>query len=154
MAWIEKRGTRYRVRQRMPDGTVTTDSIHPTKKDAELRAKQVDLDNQAVDTYIDPRAGRITLAEWVAIWQPGHQAGPNKWAAYHSHLRNHILPEYADTPITAIKRQALKVFIKNLKLHLADSSVASIMSLLSLLLREAVNDGRLGGYGSSGHRTH
>ena len=43
-------------------------------------------------------AGRITLAEWVAVWEPGHLAGEAKMAAYRSHLRNHILPVFGDAP--------------------------------------------------------
>ena len=39
---------------------------------------------------------------------------------------------------------AVKVFVKQLKTGLADSSVTSIMSLLSMLLREAVADRRIG----------
>ncbi|MFK3980567.1 tyrosine-type recombinase/integrase [Micromonospora sp. NPDC050397] len=142
MAWIEQRGTRYRVRLRLPDGTVATDSSHPTYKAADIRRKQVDA-NQALDTYLDPALGRITLTEWVAIWEAGHIAGDAKWAAYRSHLRNHILPRFGDTPLNNINRQTIKVFVKELKTHLADSSAASVMSLLSLLLREAVADGRI-----------
>src|SRR6266508_4192459 len=138
MAWVEQRGSRYRVRIRMPDGSVGTDSCHPTRAIAELRSKQVDVE-QALDTYLDPARGRITLAEWVAIWEPGHLAGEAKWAAY----RSHILPRFGDVPLTKISRQSVKVFVKQLKTHLADSSTASVMSLLSLLMREAVADRRI-----------
>jgi integrase len=143
MAWVEQRGTRHRVRFRMPDGSVGTDSSHPTRAAAELRCKQVDID-QATDTYLDPTRGRITLAQWVHIWEDGHIAGPAKWAAYRSHLRNHILPRFGDVPLTQINRQAVKMFVKHLKRHLADSSVTSIMSLLGMLMREAVADRRIG----------
>ncbi|MDQ7909076.1 tyrosine-type recombinase/integrase [Phytohabitans sp. ZYX-F-186] len=142
MAWIERRGDRFRVRLRLPDGTVGTDSSHPTRKAAELRCKQVEID-QAQDTYLDPARGRITVAEWVQIWQPGHLAGEAKWAAYHSHLRNHILPRFGDNQLSKIDRQAVKAFVKHLKRHLADSSAASVMSLFSLLMREAVADRRI-----------
>ena len=70
MTWIERRATRYRVRFRLPDGAVGTDSWHPTKAAAEIRCKQVDVE-QALDTYLDPARGRITLAAWVAIWETG-----------------------------------------------------------------------------------
>ena len=53
VAWIEQRGTRYRVRYRSADGTVGTDSAHPTRAAALIRCKQVDID-QATDTYLDP----------------------------------------------------------------------------------------------------
>lgn len=142
MAWVERRTARYRVRYRLADGTVGTDSWHPTKAAAELRCKQVEVE-QALDTYIDPAAGRISLAEWVAVWEPGHLAGPAKWAAYRSHLRIHILPRFGDTPLNQITRQSIKLFVKHLKQHLADSSVASIMALFGLLMREAVAERRV-----------
>ena len=88
MAWIERRTARYRVRLRLADGTVGTDSWHPTKAAAEIRCKQVDVE-QAQDTYLDPARGRITLAEWVSIWETGHLAGPAKWAAYPGRYRSH-----------------------------------------------------------------
>jgi hypothetical protein len=141
MAWVEQRGTRYRVRMRMPDGSVGTDSSHPTRAAAEIRCKQVDVE-QALDTYIDPARGRITLAEWVAIWETGHLAGPAKWAAYRSHLRIHILPAFGDTPLNQITRHAVKLFVKQLKRRLADSSASSVMTVFGLLMREAVADRR------------
>jgi integrase len=143
MAWVEQRGVRFRVRFRQPDGRVGTDSSHPTRSGAKLRCKQVDID-QACDTYLDPGLGRITLTQWVDIWETGHEAGPAKWAAYRSHLRNHLLPRFGDVPLNKITRQMVKAFVKHLKQNLAQSSVASIMSLFGLLMREAVADRRLG----------
>jgi len=143
MAWIEQRGTRWRVRTRLPDGSVGTDSSHPTRGAAEIRRKQIDAD-QAVDAYLDPALGRISLADWVAIWQAGHLAGEARRAAYRSHLRNHILPYFATTPLTKITRQQVKLFARHLTARLADSSATSVMSLLSLLMREAVHERRIG----------
>jgi hypothetical protein len=122
---------------------VGTDSSHPTRAAAQLRCKQVDID-QATDTYLDPAAGRITLAQWVTIWEETHVAGPARMAAYRSHLRNHILPRFGRVPLTQINRHQIKVFVKDLKTRLADSSVTSIMSLFSMLMREAVADRRIG----------
>ena len=99
MAWVEQRGTRWRVRYRNADGTVGTDSSHATFTAADLRCKQVDID-QAYDTYLDPNSGRISLADWVTIWEAGHQAGPAKRATYRSYLRTHILPASATPPST------------------------------------------------------
>jgi len=143
MAWIEQRGTRWRVRTRLPDGSVGTDSSHPTRGAAEIRRKQIDAD-QAVDAYLDPALGRISLADWVAIWEAGHLAGEARRAAYRSHLRNHILPYFATTPLTKITRQQVKLFARHLTARLADSSATSVMSLLSLLMREAVHERRIG----------
>src|SRR5437763_1728440 len=143
MAWVEQRRTRFRVRFRTPDGTVGTDSSHPTRAGALLRCKQVDVD-QAIGTYLDPAAGRITLARWVAIWEQTYVAGPARMAAYRSHLRNHVLPRFGQTQLTQINRHQIKLFAKDLKTRLADSSVTSIIALLSMLMREAIADRRIG----------
>jgi integrase len=90
-----------------------------------------------------PPADAITLADWVALWEPGHLAGPAKWAAYRSHLRIHILPAFGNTPLNQISRHAVKLFVKQLKCLLADASVASVMTLFGLLMREAVADRRI-----------
>ncbi|WP_460845336.1 tyrosine-type recombinase/integrase [Phytohabitans suffuscus] len=79
----------------------------------------------------------------MEIWEPGHLAGDAKWAAYRSHLRNHILPRFGDQPLSKMDRQAVKVFVKHLKRQLADSGAASVMPLFSLLMREAVVDRRI-----------
>jgi integrase len=142
MAWVERRGKQFRVRFRHPDGTVGTDSAHETRETAEIRRKQMEVE-QALETFLDPRRGHLTLAEWVALWEPSHIAGPAKWAAYRSHLRNHILPRFGDVPLARIDRLAVKAFVKHLHTHLADSSVRDIVSLLSMLLREAVADRRI-----------
>src|SRR5918911_4313599 len=124
MAWVERRNARYRVRFRLADGSVGTDSVYPTRAAAEIRCKQVEVE-QALDTYIDPARGRISLSDWVTLWEPGHLAGPAKWAAYRSHLRNHILPRFGAVPLNQITRPAIKMFVKQLKVELADTSVAS-----------------------------
>jgi integrase len=143
MAWIERRATSYRVRYRLADGTVGTDSSHQTPAAAELRRMQVDID-QATDTYLDPAAGRITVDEWVTVWQQGHDVGPARRAATASHLRNHILPRFGATPLSRITRHDIKVFAKDLHTTHANSTVVSIISLLSVLMREAVADRRIG----------
>ena len=72
------------------------------------------------------------------------QAGPEKWASYHSYLRNHILPRFGHVALNKITRQDAKVFVKDLKQRLAERTVIDVMSLLGLLLREAVADRRIG----------
>ena len=79
----------------------------------------------------------------MAIWETGHLAGPAKWAAYRSHLRIRILPAFGSIPLNQITRHAVKLFVKQLKRRLAYSSVASVMTLFGLLMREAVADRRI-----------
>src|SRR2546430_6038695 len=143
MAWVERHRGSYRVRLRMPDATVVTDSIHPHKPAAQLRAKEIDIET-AKDTFLDPRDGRIPLSEWVQIWQETHQAGPATWSAYRSHLRLHILPRLGHLPLTSIRRQHIKALLLDLKTKLAARSAADVLMVLSLVLNEAVDDRRIG----------
>ncbi|SBT65669.1 Site-specific recombinase XerD [Micromonospora sediminicola] len=142
MAWVEKRGTKFRVRLRMPDGTVTTDSTHERRTDAAIRAKEIDVE-VARDTFIDPRGGRIPLSDWVHIWEQTHQASPATWAAYRSHLRLHILPTLGPLPLVDIRRQHIKTLAVALGNRLAPRSVADVIMVLSMILQEAVEDRRL-----------
>ena len=142
MAWVEKRGTKFRVRLRMPDGTVTTDSVHDVRADAVIRAKEIDVE-VARDTFIDPRGGRIPLADWVPIWQSTHQASPATWSAYRSHLRLHILPALGPLPLVDIRRQHVKTLAVALGKRLSPRSVTDVIMVLSMLLQEAVKDRRI-----------
>jgi hypothetical protein len=63
---------------------------------------------------------------------------------YRSYLRNHILPRSATFRRTRSPAKRVKVFIKDLESWLADSSAASTLGLLSLVMREAVADRRFG----------
>ncbi|MFD6262884.1 tyrosine-type recombinase/integrase [Micromonospora chalcea] len=142
MAWVEQRGLKFRVRLRMTDGTVTTASTHDRRADAVIRAKEIDVE-VARDTFIDPRGGRIPLAEWVPIWESTHQASPATWAAYRSHLRLHILPALGPLPLVDIRRQHIKTLAVVLGKRLAPRSVADVIMVLSMVLQEAVEDRRI-----------
>ncbi|MEV0157570.1 site-specific integrase [Micromonospora sp. NPDC050686] len=142
MAWVEKRGTTFRVRLRMPDGTVTTDSTHERRADATIRAKEIDVEVSR-DTFIDPRGGRIPLSDWVPIWEQTHQASPATWAAYRSHLRLHILPALGTLPLVDIRRQHVKTLAVALGTRLSPRSVTDVMMVLSMILQEAVEDRRI-----------
>ncbi|OLB81920.1 MAG: site-specific integrase [Actinobacteria bacterium 13_2_20CM_2_71_6] len=142
MAWIEKRGTLFRVRYRLPDGSVATDSAHPTRTAAKARAADIETD-QRRDVFINPDDGKITLREWVELWTEAHDVGPATWERYRSHLDIHILPRFGDTPLGAISRMAVKAWIKDLNRRRAPATVASILSLLSMLLGEAVEERRI-----------
>jgi hypothetical protein len=142
MAWVEKRGTLFRVRYRMPDGSVATDSSHPTRTAAKARADDIETD-QRRDVFINPDDGKITLAEWVELWTQAHDVGAATWERYRSHLDIHILPRFGDTPLNAITRMAVKAWVKDLNRRRAPATVASILSLLSMLLGEAVEERRI-----------
>jgi len=142
MAWVERHRSAFRVRLRLPDGAVITDSLHDGKADAQLRAREIDIE-LARDIFTDPRDGRISLGEWVELWAESHQAGPATWSAYRSHLRLHILPRLGHLQLAAIRRHHVKTLILELKKKLAPRSAADVITVLSMVLQEAVEDRRI-----------
>ena len=110
MAWVERRSNAFRVRLRLPDGTVITDSVHEAKPAAQLRAREIDVE-LAREMFVDPRDGKISLAAWVDLWAESHQAGPATWSAYGSHLRLHILPRLGRLELVAIRRHHVKTLV-------------------------------------------
>jgi integrase len=143
MAWAERRGGRYRVRYRLPDGSLFTEGGFTTRADAERRAADVESD-QRRELFVDPRLAQTTVGEWVKVWSQAHDVSPITRNTYDCHLRNHILPRFADTPLGEIQRMAIKSWVKTLRATLAEKSVADVVGLLSMILGEAVDDGLLG----------
>jgi integrase len=142
MAWVEKRGDMWRVRFRNPDGGVGTDSSHPTKTAATARANAIETD-QHRDVFISPDQGKITLAAWVEEWLDAHDVSATTFERYRSHLDVHILPRFGDTPLNGITRMAVKRWVKELGRTRADSTVGSILTLLSMIMGEAVEERRI-----------
>jgi hypothetical protein len=75
MAYAEKRGNLWRARWRGPDGTLESMPGFRRRKDAEGygRDQEAAIRNH---TYVDPRAGQITLTEWVNHWYPAQDLEP------------------------------------------------------------------------------
>jgi integrase len=142
MSWVEQRGGQFRVRLRLPDGTVVTDSTHATKPLANIRAKEIDVE-LARDSFLDPRDGKIPLREWVSIWEKTHRAAPATWSAYRSHLRLHILPRLGHLPLSSIRRQHIKALVMELTTKMSPRSAADVIMVLSMVLREAMLERRI-----------
>ncbi|MFC6091529.1 tyrosine-type recombinase/integrase [Saccharothrix lopnurensis] len=143
MAWVEKHGPAWRVRYRTPDGTLASETgftHHTTAKD---RARDIESDLRR-GTFVDPTLGDLPLREWVPTWREAHDVSPTTQAKYDSHLRNHILPKFGDTPLKEISRMTVKGWIKTLRRSLAERTVGDVVTLLSMLLGDAVDEGLIG----------
>ena len=40
----------------------------------------------------------------MKVWSQAHDVSPITWKTYDSHLRNHILPRFADMPLGDVQR--------------------------------------------------
>lgn len=138
MAWVENHAGRYRVRSRRT-GHIVTDSTYANFQDAAEQASRLNAATRdARRRYMPLPAPR--LDDWVAAWMPAHLAAASTMARYESLLRIHILPVFGSRRIDTITRQDVKAFARALSTNLADSSVRHIVTLLGLLLREAIDE--------------
>ena len=91
MAYAERRGNLWRARWRGPDGTLESKPGFQTRKAAENYAHDQEAAIRT-NTYVDPRAGRITLTEWVNQWYPALDREPRPPATTRTRSRCIILP--------------------------------------------------------------
>jgi integrase len=88
------------------------------------------------------RVHRIVTPGTLLRWH--HDVSAGTWAKYDSHLRNHILPRFADVTLGDVKRIVVKGWVKTLRRSLAESSVGDVVTLLSMILGEAVDEDLIG----------
>lgn len=144
MAWVEKRGDCFRVRYRLPDGTLYSENGFATQEGADNRAADVASD-QRRDQFVDPRLAQTTIDEWIQVWSEANNVSDTTWATYDSHIRNHILPRWSGTALGDIQRIMVKGWAnKKLRKNLADRSVKDVVVLFSMILSEAVDEGLIG----------
>lgn len=89
--------------------------------------------------FIDPTAGRMTLAQWWGRWSPNQG-----WAAATrdkngSWWRNHIEPKFGTWPMSAIHSWDVEGWVTGMNGVVGAETVASSLRLLSQMLTAAVN---------------
>ena len=104
MGYAEKRCNLWRARWHGPDGTLETAPGFQRRKDAEDYAR----DQEAAirnNTYVDPRAGQITLTEWVNTWFPAQDLELNTLSTYRYTIEVHILPLFGGWSLRSLELQ-------------------------------------------------
>ncbi len=106
MAYAEKRGNLWRARWRAPDGTVPSKPGFRTRKEAEKygRDQEAAIRN---NTYVSPRAGRITLTEWVNQWYPALDLEPTTLSNYRYRIEVLILPAFGSRALNELTREEI-----------------------------------------------
>lgn len=140
MAWIEKTGVRsWRVRYRCGDGEVESISGFDSAKAARDYADMVDCDRRR-GVWLDPSGFNMTATEWVQRWFPTLDLDTRTLENYNSCLRNHILPEFGDTPLGSITTLDIRMWTKQaLEDGYAQTTVSGWLNLLSMILTDAVD---------------
>lgn len=115
-----------------------------TEADRYLAAVEADLHRGA---WIDPKAGRLTVADWTRAWLPryiarrGKPLRPKTVALYEGLLRSTILPTFGTTPLDQMRRSAVEAWVGQLGARgLSASRIRQAVLLLSAAMEAAVND--------------
>jgi integrase len=128
----------------LDDGTVFSENGFARLEDADNRAVDVESD-QRRRRFVDPRLAQTTIDEWIREWADARRVAEVTWATYDSHIRNHILPQWSGTALGDIGRMAVKGWVnKTLRGKLSDKSAQDILVLFSIILGEAVDEGKVG----------
>ena len=109
MAYAEKRGNLWRARWRGPDGALESKPGFQTRKAAENYARDQEAAIRG-GTYVDPRAGRITLTEWVNQWYPALDLEPTTLSNYRYQIEVHILPAFGHRALASITSEQVSAW--------------------------------------------
>jgi integrase len=80
-----------------------------TRKAAESYGRDQEAALRA-NTYIDPRASRINLADWVNQWYPSLDLERTTLTNYRYHIEAHILPAFGDRPLASITPEEIAIW--------------------------------------------
>lgn len=144
MASIERLGRDGRAawvaRWRDPAGAQHKRTF-PRRTDAERFLAGVEADKLR-GVYVDPRAGRVTLADYALDrWMPSQvHLRPNTRDLYRAHLRTHVLPALGSRPLSAVRRSDCRTFVAALSVKLAPATVGTVFAVLRMLMQSAVDD--------------
>jgi len=146
-----KRGVRWEVRHRGPDGRESSKRFD-TRKQAEHYERE-QRTAVARGVWTDPRSGRVTFAEWAADWQRTivHLSGRTT-AIYESNVRLHILPTFGPYELGKITTTMVRAWLSDLtrkpklvgKGVLSPASVNQVYRTLHAVMAAAVENNYIG----------
>src|SRR5919204_5297754 len=138
------RGLRYRVRYTDPDGRERSKSF----PDRDRRAAEAFLVTVEADklrgSYIDPRAGRISLRRYASEWLAGQTFDESTREATESRLRVHVYPYLGDRGLSSIRPSHVQAWDRALQQQgLAPTYRRVLFANLSAIFPAAVDDERI-----------
>jgi integrase len=133
--------TGYQVRYRDPAGVQRARQFD-RKADADRFAATVEAD-KARGTFIDPKAGRITLKDYADTWLKAQTFDESTREATELRLRLHVHPVLGQTPLAALRPSQIQAWLRGLQQSLAPRYVRVIHANLSAVLTAAVDDDRI-----------
>ncbi|NJP33728.1 tyrosine-type recombinase/integrase [Micromonospora thermarum] len=110
--WVEKNGPVYRIRDLVHGKKVTIETGWPNKTAAKERLIVLKAEQLRGD-WVDPRAGKLLLGDWIATWWPVYKASlkPNTVQSEGSRIRTHILPRLGHLALDELDTLVLQTWV-------------------------------------------
>jgi integrase len=152
MAHAEKRGYdkrarkwRWRGRYKLPNGqwgSVSKDDRgQPFYSARAARDYAAGLETDVRrKTFINPRDGRITVAEWAEAWIESIDVGPLSEKEYRLRLKNKILPQWGTVAVGDLSATGISTWEKKLRKDVSKNYADGVMSVLRTMLDDAVSE--------------
>src|SRR5690606_27273778 len=134
---------RYRGRYKLPNGhwgSVSRDEHGQpfySERAAEQYAHGLEVDVRRKQ-FIDPRDGRITVAEWAEKWLASIDVRPLTEREYRARLKNRILPQWGDVAVGDLSPAAIASWEKELRSRLSANYVDAVIGTFRTMLADAV----------------
>lgn len=90
--------------------------------------------------YVDPKAGRITVAAFAEQWRATLVHRPGYLRIIDNALKNYILPTLGARPLSSLRRSDVQSFVSGLSQDRSANSVHNIFRVLAQLMGAAVDD--------------
>ncbi len=90
--------------------------------------------------YVDPKAGRVTVAEYAGQWQSAQVWRATTVRRVERDLRVHILPALGSRPLASVRTSDMQALVRALSTTLAASSARVVYATARTMFRAAVED--------------
>jgi integrase len=139
MAYAEKRANGWRVRYRLPDGTLGSEPGFPTKRAALEWGREQEVDVRR-NEYIDPGDGSILLRDWGEMWLQAIDVAPNSLVGYRKRLRGRVNQRWGDLTLAAVSGKSLEIqaWRKQLVASHSENYARDLLIVLKMLMDAAV----------------
>ncbi|WP_197320594.1 site-specific integrase [Saccharomonospora sp. NB11] len=138
------RGKRWRVRWIDPETGQTRTQFFERRADAERHDANMRADISR-GQYVDPRAGKLTVAEYADHWRRTQLHRQSTAERTERVIRRHIVPVLGALPLAQVRNSHIRGWVKDRAERLAPSTLATVYhGTLVPLFNAAVADKRIG----------
>lgn len=138
------RGKRWRVRWNDPETGQPRTELFARRADADRHDANMQADISR-GQYLDPRSGRMTVAEFAEVWRASQLHRPSTAERVERVIRRHVVPVLGALPLASVRTTHIKGWVKNRAAALAPSTLAVVYyGTLVPLFNSAVLDKRIG----------